>query len=78
MRPAADALMPLAQRLDEGQQAGLSLAAAALGDQDGVHLIEAAVDVVVHQDIVVLRPVADLVGRFRHPPGALVVAVQAA
>src|SRR5882672_11740825 len=58
-------LLPGTQPVDEIGKAGLARALPALGSQDGLHLGDAALEVAVDDDVVVLRPVAHLVGRFR-------------
>src|ERR1700731_4856523 len=56
-----------AQAVDEVGQAGVSLAPEPFGDDDGLDLGDAFLDVAVDDHEIVFRPVARLLGRLRHP-----------
>src|SRR3990172_5525460 len=58
--------IPLAQALDELVQADLALAAQAFGDDDGLHLADAVLEVAIDQDVIVFGPMAHFVGGLGH------------
>ena len=60
---------PSPQSVDEFGEAELALAAAALGGNDRGDFCDAFVDVAIDDHVIVFRPVAHFLGRFRHPRG---------
>ena len=54
---------------DEAQQVGLALATEPFRGNDRPNLLQTLVHVVVDQDVIIFRPVADLAGGALHPPG---------
>src|SRR4249919_4083850 len=54
---------------DEAQQIGLALATETFRGNDRPNVLQTLVHVVVDQDVIIFRPVADFAGGALHPPG---------